>query len=172
MIFIHIPKNAGTSIEDIAKEHDIGWGRFEDLPLYNDSKINCSFWHNPEPERVYNRPAFCVVRNPYSRIISEYRYSTKDRNRSTKRFNDFIRNMFKELTSDPYKFDCHWVPQTYYTRKCDHVLKFENLVDDFGKLMRLYNLPLKMEKATNVSKGLNFTVQDISRVNLDTINRY
>lgn len=35
--------------------------------------------------------------------------------------------------------DCHWLPQWLYVRDtCDHVLRFENLQRDFGKLMKRF----------------------------------
>jgi len=81
--FIHIPKCAGTTIEDNAEKIGILWGK-NDLILKhccNGVKGAC-FWHLPLRfipkykltcllER-YN--LFCVVRNPYDRCLSEFHY--------------------------------------------------------------------------------------------------
>ena len=65
--FIHITKNAGTFIEDIAKRKNILFGRFHG---------EYGFWHHFFPnvdENIKNKyDWFMVVRNPYDRIISEY----------------------------------------------------------------------------------------------------
>jgi len=170
LIFVHIPKNAGTSIEDIAKKNSIGWGRFEFIPSYTLNN-KCGFWHDPDIERVYDKPSFCVVRNPYTRIISEYRYRIKNKDRSLKGFNEYIADVLNRLTLNLDLEDCHWMPQTYYTKNCDYILRFENLEYDFNNLMKKFKLPLKLEMKSNVSEGLNFTVEDISRSNLEMINR-
>ena len=65
--FIHITKCAGTSIEDIGKKNDICWGRYH--KEYN-------WWHEPfinlkkSLKKKYDW--FVVVRNPYTRILSEF----------------------------------------------------------------------------------------------------
>ena len=82
LVFLHIPKNAGTTIEDIGKENGYNWGRFDKKNLKNiPFNQNCSYWHAP-PKNLskdyYNiNPSFTVVRNPYDRIVSEYNYIHK-----------------------------------------------------------------------------------------------
>ena len=47
--FIHIPKNAGTSIENLGYKFGIKWGRFlerENYPL-TETSCNYYYWHSP-----------------------------------------------------------------------------------------------------------------------------
>jgi len=86
--FIHIPKNAGTSIENTAAKYGVLWGRFnvfpnaELWPTRHQTIVgsHCSFWHDPfylqdgTPEWFQRHEKFCVTRDPYARIVSEYKY--------------------------------------------------------------------------------------------------
>lgn len=95
--FIHIPKNAGSTIEDVGHEYGYVWGRYkfstceaEELPmlssepwrLYCDNEprlqLPCNRWHVPPAAYAYyealpfkGEETFCVVRHPYSKVISE-----------------------------------------------------------------------------------------------------
>jgi hypothetical protein len=71
--FIHISKTGGTTIENVAIEKNIKWGKrdieYSDythtLTKFTDIKIiNQNDW-------------FTVVRNPYSRIVSEFNFFFK-----------------------------------------------------------------------------------------------
>ena len=73
--FIHIPKTAGTSIENAGKKINIDWGRYH--KEYIPEKIAYHFHHHTilsklNPDIVNKYDWFMVVRNPYDRILSEY----------------------------------------------------------------------------------------------------
>ena len=102
--FIHIPKNAGTSIENAALKENIKWG-FKEWTKDDDknNKNNKNLFKNKNPwKNVYNNKTykvkkcfpwhvnfkdlgknflekddttFCVVRNPYTKIVSAYKYA-------------------------------------------------------------------------------------------------
>lgn len=78
--FVHITKNAGTTIEEIGKPH---WGRYDSD--YRDAVSDVyrspwDWWHIPP--QFMSRDAlsairkkydfFLVVRNPFDRVVSEY----------------------------------------------------------------------------------------------------
>ena len=91
--FLHITKNAGTSLEELARKHNINWGRhdvelrclaFSVPPMREPIPLGCnvfnSFWHIPA---IYFDPIelksflkihefFMVIRNPYTRVLSEF----------------------------------------------------------------------------------------------------
>lgn len=149
VVLIHIPKTGGTSIEHAAKQSSYGiqWGfqyersRFRkirrDLPkvstqipacLGNWGSKCCSWWHIP-PRRLHDwRPyygaqhKFCVVRNPYSRALSEYSFSHgKDvRKLSCSELNATDVNvwlrtqMLAFVAGNTLVNDCHWIPQYQY----------------------------------------------------------
>jgi len=181
--FLHIPKVAGTSIEDQRFEaHGVDgplWGRHADLkcstsetcaaPGSTHCRMSentcCSSWHTPPSTdhmlaEVYRAcETFCVVRDPVTRLASEFKYRGGKCN-STE-FAAFVAEKLVELKSDPYMSDCHFVPQTVYvfgnkgTQNpinppfCQHVLRQESLTDDFNALMTQFGLPLELEKHSN-----------------------
>ena len=179
--FIHIPKNAGSSIKKMYSYFNKGGHHFDALPMKN--KINIA-----------------VIRNPYSRFLSIF-YHIKERgtrNNYTRsndlddfdkiddlckayldknnKFhskaklllnwtkNDFkiIENIYKK--SPPYKqpnggcttnFKCmHWAPQYLFIQspvKVDYLLKFEELENDL-KILQNKNI-LEEKKIMHVNKS-------------------
>jgi hypothetical protein len=185
--FVHIPKTAGTSIENIALKHNIKWGANEwgkkdyneklikehnncftlDKPWihlksnYTSDNNKCSPWHIPPSKlgrNIYNEndKLFCVVRNPYNKIVSEYK-KHRSKNISKNELNKFVKNYINNTNIYNNLFNCHLIPQHEYTHgyiKCDHILKYENLHDEFKELMEKYNLGhIKLDKNDNKSSN-------------------
>jgi len=95
---IHIPRTGGTTVEECSANEMLEerrWGKYRSVDmLQKDPAFNCSIWHAPPKLLDHNgsphchvldhsgdggyRPyaedeeSFCVVRNPYERLISEY----------------------------------------------------------------------------------------------------
>jgi hypothetical protein len=176
--FIHIPKNAGTTIENIANEKNIKWGRMKpshkDYVHTNDSP-NCSYWH--VPPKYFSTSShyatdkdgtFCIVRNPYERMVSEYKYrnpSSKD----PKHMNDWIIQHLTPEYTEQGDFNCHFLPQYNYvydnlgSKLCDNVLRFENLSEDFNNLTSKYNIDLKLDDDRKDNKSNNnLSIDDLN----------
>ena len=96
--FVHIPKNAGTAIEQAAAENGIAWGncRFKHRPKRKicpspsgeDWPANVGWWHVPTqffPLAHVNpydgSELFAVVRDPLQRMVSEFYYSCTLKNK-------------------------------------------------------------------------------------------
>lgn len=182
--FIHIPKTGGTSIEQSAYDVGINWGKYDPNLYLEKWKTLGASWHQPlyqlaEPE-IYNNllnkyDFFCVVRNPYHKIISEFycpwNVEVLIKNVSVEYFNMFIQKKIKECpTTD------HWAPQSlfvYHEGKqiIKHVLRFEFLSEEFQKLTQDYglNIPLKyhIHKADK-----KYGVKDLDPVTIKLINNY
>ena len=200
--FVHIPKNAGTSIENAALKHNIKWG-FRDWSKkdangkliensnncfnldkswinittnYNNNNKNneCYPWHRTPDELgrdIYKEDdeLFCVVRNPYNKISSAYKYRY-GKNSSKEGLNKFIKEKLINLKKNERWNGCHILPQYKYTNgniKCDHIIKFENLDNEFKELMEKNNIKnIKLEKknkSTNIisSKDLDQESKDL-----------
>lgn len=164
LLFIHIPKNAGTTIYEIGLYHKIDWRYLNTTHICG----NCSSWHKPPNEKL-NRPSFCVVRNPYTRVISEYKYRNSEI--SVDGLNRFISAKLDQTKNNPYVDDCHWLPQYNYVKYCDHVLHFENLQEEFDNLMKQYNLNISLDRHENKGKE-TLSVDDISSENKIKIRNY
>lgn len=189
--FVHITKNAGTSIEDIAKEYGVNWGRHEAerLKQYK-KKLNFkgAIWHTPPkfiPEAYKGYNTFAVVRNPYDRCISEMHcpwtqkllmgselLDTKEK------FNRELQKLIVNVNTD------HFYPQYHYTHDEEnkivtHILRFENLKKDFNQLMSKYKLKLRLNKHINAKPHKNwinltpirFTIKDLNKESIELINK-
>jgi hypothetical protein len=184
--FIHIPKNAGTTIENIANEKNIKWGRMK--PSHQENiqypSPNCNYWHIPpkyfSSSSHYNTDedgSFCVIRDPYERMVSEYKYRNKS-STDPKHMNEWLTQHLKPEYTEKGEMNCHFLPQYNYvyndigTKICDHVLRFENLSEDFNTLTNKYNLDLQLDEGRkdNVSNN-NLTVDDLNQENKDLIRK-
>jgi len=178
--FIHITKTAGTTIENIAKDKDILWGRFHKEYFIN-SRKSWSQWH----EIFVNKPMwlkikydwFTVVRNPYDRVISEFyckwgwgKGHVTDLNyMNRKKFNNFIlKKILKRC-----KIGEHYTEQFKYIDNCTtiHILKYENLKEEFDNLMKKYNLNIRLDRHDNKSKfKKTFSKESLSAKVIKIIN--
>jgi len=175
--FIHITKTAGTTIENDGKSIGIDWGRFH---------TEYGWWHkvaNRIDQDVLDKyDWFIVVRNPYDRVISEvhcfwnHGFSRNPMEKSKKNYNEFIKKTMEYMLSNGATQygnpeGDHWDRQhMYYTKGCN-IVRFENLVEDFSKLMSKYNIALEIQ--THVNMGGNrdyFDVSDITDSNILLIN--
>lgn len=180
--FIHIPKNAGTTIENIANEKNIKWGRMKPDHRDHVKENKCDYWHIPPKEfdrtsHYYRDPdgTFCVIRNPYDRMVSEYKYRNKDSNDAVHMNKWIKKHLTPEHTQDG-KLNCHFIPQYNYVyddlgqKTCDHVLQFDNLADNFNKLTNQYNVDLTMDPNRRDNRSSeSLTQKDLSQENIELI---
>lgn len=123
-VHINIPKTGGSTIEDISKQYGYQWGRWNNIfnkKLYSYKQfggrkiVNCHSWHIP-PYLTYNfgvfnqseqhisysnekmYETFCVVRNPFTRMISEYNYQRGCSHRTD--INRFLQNAINAFYFD------------------------------------------------------------------------
>lgn len=214
LMFMHIPKTGGTSIEISGFQHSILWG----WKLFNSGMFASMFgvemhsmcdvefhrkrccgapWHVPlrywveyfdamplaqhAIERFFDLDQvdyFCVVRNPFNRMISEYKYllhrSMKMRFKPQRLFKEHsvdIDNMcterslnhwvqialgdYKELQcEEPDMMETHFYPQyeSVYDSQCRqicaNVVRFEHFEEDLKAVLQRYNLHAVFETLT------------------------
>lgn len=135
LVFLHIPKNAGTAIEDAAHSVGINWGRYMDFEGCSLGANACvANWHTPprllQGINMYtSSKVFCVVRDPYLRAVSEYQYFAshpdfQDQyggapsptvNCSAEGLNAFLSFVLTEfLNGNKLLGMCHILPQSHY----------------------------------------------------------
>lgn len=157
--FIHITKCAGSTIEELGKEKEILWGKYHK---------EYGWWHsiflNKGIKLKEKYDWFMVIRNPYDRILSEYycKWGGKGRkdNFTKEEFNKFLISKIKNRCRKGH----HYTEQYKYLDKKYNIniLKFENLEEEFNKLMIKYNLKIKFNKHVNKSESKKFNVSDFS----------
>lgn len=127
-IFVHVPKAAGTSINHALYGRTLGH--------YKATEIKCTF------PQLYDRCfVFSVVRNPWDRLVSAYRFAIKGatgdmaiknpklyKSKEFRSFPAFVHEWLQER--DPRKLDFVFQPQVDFL--CDDTGKI--IVDHWGKL--------------------------------------
>lgn len=197
--FIHIPKNAGTSIENAGLKHNIHWG-FKEWTK-QDHKKNEKIFKNKNPWiNVYNKKepnnnrcypwhrnygdlgpgflktddkTFCVIRNPYTKIVSAYKYAHGNKS-SKEGLNKFINDKLSIFKDNMYWNGCHILPQHKFTHekiKCDNLLRFENLEKDFDSLMKKNNLQQMKLSSDNPTKNIKLSYKDLDDDSIKLINQ-
>ena len=171
--FLHIPKTAGTSIEDTYPHFE--WGRFDSFPHIDtqQSKPSVSLWHIPATDETGSYTYFCVVRNPLERLVSEYTYRHAE-NLSVAALNSYLDERRHMIHANPHVDDNHFVPQVEFARLCDYVIDFANLDEELEYVVSVSKLvPRKLLKQ-NVSKkpSRKISVADISQENLRFWKQY
>jgi len=190
LVFVHIPKNAGTSIEDVAHERYVDWGRFRfnwgrTMQRMPDGS-KCHHWHVPphlkEPPNPYaeaGTDVFCVTRDPWDRMRSEYTYAVARAPPSaavpagppacsTEAFNGWVTQQLRSCCAGqrgrwprPFALDCHLVPQWSFVqgprgrRWCKEAIPITQLAPRFNALMRSYGLRFRLapHRRANPSSG-------------------
>lgn len=186
-IFTHIPKCGGTSVEHALL-------KYEGVDLYSESTDSHNmfildtistdtqnkYWlGNPDNKgprqhlksceydnnirHYYN---FTFVRNPYSKIVSEFMYFTKiyEHKKESAGFDPHLVNCL--INHDFFAFvqtgvDFIWrehaEPQHKYTRRVDYIGRFETLQQDFDKICDRIGIPQQQLPHTNKTKHKHYT---------------
>lgn len=184
--FIHITKCAGTAIENVSKR----WGMFDEELGELFESMNMSFnphWHVPlhylKDEYLTNilekYDLFTVVRNPYTRIISEYYCEwggSPVKSTDINDFNQFIYDKLlclKKRINDGEYVHHHYTPQYRYLVDKNgniiikHMLKMETVTTDFNNLMEKNGYEYRLEEKKG--NDYNFSYLELSYDNISLI---
>ena len=162
-IFVHIPKNAGTSIETFFKKDTYTF----DERMFNRHdtikeirwKLECNDKFKKSKE--YNKwKKFAIVRNPYDRMVSWYFfYNIKNltRHADNTSFYSWVKNPTKfnlfEETKYLLKPQYTWIDDTVT------ILKYENLNEELNNFFNK-EIELPIINKTNHKQYLEYNNQD------------
>jgi hypothetical protein len=166
--FIHVTKCGGTSIEDAFRTHGLNVGRYH-------TSSDGYFWHDPVPEKIRGKYVwFAVVRDPYTRTISEYhcKWGNPMRQDSTVgAFNSTVRSRILSRGSiGKEHYTGHWETQTKYLFPGVTLLRFEDLQDDLDQMMLRRGLDPISLPVKNIASTPTFTVDDFDVDTISLIN--
>jgi hypothetical protein len=183
LLFIHIPKTAGRFIEQ-----KLSYIFYNNLDLYG-GHTKLLHYYKPDNYNIFKDfITFCVVRNPYDRVYSAYKYLEKRFNEENdnqdkmywrwlnkpSNFSEFINNLDGVYKSnDLYNF-IHLIKQKdfcfYKNYKVKHILKFENLKDDFYTFINIYkNTDLYQKLYSNIYENIKCVDTYIDNYNVEQI---
>jgi len=150
--FIHIPKNAGKSIKEMleSKFSCIFFGYQRPyIPNkvtqqhYTYEELRKAFMHKLDIDKIYS---FCVVRDPYDRIISEWKWQQQNKRFLDDSFEDFCKRVRQSLKTNKTYFDNHWRPQSdFISDKINRIIKFEKFNEEIKKVFSDINLEWERE---------------------------
>lgn len=141
--FIHIPKNAGTSLVYWLEKNHI-----KILRGIEPKKVGihryASFWAEEDSEK------FCIIRNPYTRTISYYNYLTKGE-KWNYTFEEFVRN---KITNKKTKVPNAWNPQINWiyendTLLVDKIIRYETMELELQDYFKCYDSFPKLNISTD-----------------------
>ena len=146
LIFIHVPKSAGTSVRATLKKY-LNEENYDNI--YNNSHQSYSQIVKINNKIINNRISFALVRNPYERFVSIYRFVNRPfklnkwfGNKSSEvaeridTFEKFIENF--RMPEWVWKGYDHFTPQYEWTKGVNKVFKLNekellnNFLKDYG----------------------------------------
>ncbi len=145
-LFVHVPKNAGTTVEACLRTAVEGRAG---EPRYQSQHFTATELRDERFATFERLFKFCVVRNPYERLVSAYRYLRSGGNgtsradlawasrlRNLGHFHDFCRFFFsKPVDWANNELPTHFVPQHVFVCAEDGALLVDAYVDmaDFAR---------------------------------------
>jgi hypothetical protein len=164
LTFIHIPKTGGVTVEKLfgLQKKDSLWcnngklseGRSETINDidYAPQHFTWDIIKKRIPEFYENSIKFTFVRNPYTKILSEYFWLTKATKFDPEVFDLWLKKFLSKIDND------HKITQTEFVPKdIDFLGRTENLNKDLNSFIKKYKLPFKYNgkilNKTNLNKN-------------------
>jgi hypothetical protein len=172
LIFVHIPKNAGSAIKRLFFEKDELETPFKHKTIHEIKK------ENPKEYDSYKK--FAIVRNPYDRTVSWYAYQRKYRlDTELTDYNDnlhtyqYINGEYKIIDTAKAPIDAFksWITLDHYElQKDDHLFKQQYAwVDETVVILKYENL----NKELNDFLGKKIELSPVNETSrYDTLDYY
>ena len=170
-----------------SKDFDNRSSELDKGALHNSNVVrvkNFSKWHIP-PNWFKDNPfegsiTFTMVRNPYTRVISEY-YCPWTGYKGAQKGDPQIMNDWTRKRINVAMIGDHYLPQYFYVydkfgkQVIDEVLHFENFKSDIMEFSQKHELGIAIPHKTNIAKVTGnekkLTIHDLDNKTICTINQ-
>ena len=154
-IFVHIPKNAGSSFEILSGEEK---GLHKNISYYLNKSSNSK-----------NYFKFAIARNPWDRFISLYHYYIGGSSRYkfngipvsftefARRFNDGDPMLARHIWEKHYLPQIDFITHNSMVNYLDFIGRFENLQEDFNTICNKIGIAQQKLPHKNKSKHKHYT---------------
>ena len=172
LIFIHIPKTGGTSIEyafnfynDNNKATGIKNGKAMQHFTWQEYE---KFFLSLNRQLPYNNYfKFSIVRNPYDRLISEYYWCQVPGVgfKSNQSFNDFtntVENIVKNKNFKETVYHDHFIPQHHFIYKNDKLV-----VNKLFKFEKFNEIIIFLKQKYKINNVPHINSQEYNKIKLD-----
>lgn len=184
VLFVHIPKCAGSTVEDLLLSLAEGCQLFSrtaptDLPC-GAQHFHAAMLRQVLPN-IESVPCFSIVRHPLFRAISEHQYRNKLRRRKNEKETDLdsdVASWFHEYRFNNYIFDNHIRPQIEFILPNTCVFHLEHGLDGAiqfaGKTLDLDNVDIGESSAQkkNASQYFDFALHQSTVDKIQHFYRY
>lgn len=168
ILYIHVPKTGGTYVEELLRSYGQLTGVHYNTDVH-DFPCSPQHFHSSLYQPIYfsegireTNPfdfVFMTVRNPYTRLISEYH--RRDRtlfaeDDSVENLNEWCKTVLTLMKFQPYYLDNHLRPQWEFQPTCCETTiykqekGFDKLANKLSELIELF--PERDNKRLNVSR--------------------
>ncbi len=163
VIFLHIPKTAGTSI----RESLIFYPAFSDILQYDQHHTTKQILYLIGEKKWQQSFTFCFVRNPWDRFFSQHQYFLRKKIIQKKEinFDYWAKKMIEETyKNDPQKKqNIHFYPASDWMKNrdgkimnFDFIGKFENIKNDFNNLCQILNWQTPLKKMNTAPQFIDY----------------
>ena len=200
IIFVHIPKCAGSSIEYFFKKNNLRLDFVEEKIDFKSNETNFSEVVKLHKGKTQHLSAsdidkllgnikfkeyykFSIVRNPYDRLVSYYFYIKKQKKpqldkihvdlvHSSSSFNEFIMKAIDIPAMYPIFNQYVYLSENYnnINKMIDYIGKFETLNRDFKTILRKSNFATS--KLDKIKSSLGYSKYQLPRINTSNRGKY
>lgn len=163
VIFLHIPKTAGTSI----RETLLFYPPFRGINQYDQHHTTQQILYLIGKKKWEDCFTFCFVRNPWDRLLSQHRYFVRKKiiiNENTN-FNYWAsKKINNALQNDPLKRQnkhfypaCDWMKDKHgHLLLPDFIGKFENVAEDFQIVCKKLNWTAQLKTMNTAPQKIDY----------------
>ncbi len=131
VLFVHIPKTGGASVESFFRHHTTVH-MFDDRPLNPDFRCSPQHFHCDQLKKLlpfnWYSYKFTIIRNPYTRLVSEYRMRMLNKLSNqvpVVPFDQWVDETFNNYSKNPWIWDNHIRPQWEFVDDSFEIFQFE-----------------------------------------------